>query len=379
MEDRLTILMTTDTGGGVWTYSMELCKALKQEGVFIHLAAMGTWPTKEQEEEAASLENVLLYKSDFKLEWMQDPWEDIDQAEKWLNAIYHTVQPDILHFNNYAHRNEDWSCPTVTVFHSCLQTWWQAVKGTSAPAVWGKYTSLVSESLNSSNVVVAPTKAILKKAAAAHSISPETRVIYNGKDMELSEEIFEKEDFILCMGRLWDEAKNLGSLSGIAKELPWPVYVVGNNINPNTGEEVFIENVKFLGELPQEEAEQWLQRAKIFVSPTKYEPFGVAILEAAASGCALVLNELDTLTELWQDTAVFFDPENKAEARELILQLIENESFRNDIAKKAKERATNFSAERMAAAYAETYRKLLKKRDLNWTSGRRRRKNHPQT
>lgn len=362
MEDRLTILMTTDTVGGVWTYSMELCSALEQEGVFVHLAAMGNWPTKEQEEQAASLENVLLYKSDYKLEWMQDPWTDVEQAEKWINSIYHTVQPDILHFNNYAHRNEDWSCPTVTVFHSCVQTWWQAVKGTSAPSVWDKYTSLVSESLNSSNVVVAPTKAILKKAIATHSISRDTRVIYNGKDLQPSEE-FEKEDFILCMGRIWDEAKNLRSLSGIAKDLPWPVYVVGNNINPDTGKAVLIKNVKFLGELPQEEAHEWQQRAKIFVSPTKYEPFGLAILEAAASGCALVLNEIDTLSELWQDTAVFFDPENKEEAKKLILQLIENESFRNDIAEKARNRAANFSAEKMAAEYAETYRKLLKDRE----------------
>ncbi|MCM4161444.1 glycosyltransferase family 4 protein [Antarcticibacterium flavum] len=364
MEDRLTILMTTDTVGGVWTYSIELCRALEKEGVFIHLAAMGNWPSKEQEEEAAALENVLLYKSDYKLEWMQDPWEDVEQAEKWLNSIYHTVQPDILHFNNYAHRKEDWSCPTITVFHSCVQTWWQAVKGTSAPAIWNKYTNLVSESLNTSDMVVAPTKAIMKKAIATHSISTDTRVIYNGKDLQPSADN-EKEDFILCMGRIWDEAKNLQSLSGMAKDLPWPVYVVGNNINPDTGEAVLIENVKFLGELPQEEAHQWQQRAKIFVSPTIYEPFGLAILEAAASGCALVLNELDTLTELWQDTAVFFDPENNTEAKKLILQLNGNESFRSDIAKKAMKRAADFSATKMAAAYTETYRELLAKREFD--------------
>lgn len=367
MEDRITILMTTDTVGGVWTYSMELCQALRSQGVFVHLAAMGNWPSQAQQEEAAALDNVLLYKSDYKLEWMQDPWEDVEQAEKWLNSIYHTVQPDIIHFNNYAHRREEWSCPTVTVFHSCVNTWWQAVKGTAAPASWDKYNRLVADSLNSSNMVVAPTNAILTKAVSTHQINTDTTVIYNGKKKKAQRENA-REDFILCMGRIWDEAKNLRSLSGIAKDLPWPVYVVGNNINPNTGEAVVIENVRFLGELPQEEAEEWMQRASIFVSPTKYEPFGLAILEAAAAGCALVLNELETLTELWHDVAIFFNQENRAEAKKLILQLIENESFREELGKKAQERALNFSAEKMAGSYMELYNDLLKKSKSNTLS-----------
>ncbi|UJH90485.1 glycosyltransferase family 4 protein [Antarcticibacterium sp. 1MA-6-2] len=220
MEGKTTILMTTDTVGGVWTYSMELCRVLNDYGIKVHLAAMGNWPSQAQQEEAASLDNLLLYKSDYKLEWMQDPWEDVDQAEKWLNSIYHTVQPDIIHFNNYAHRREEWSCPTVTVFHSCVQTWWQAVKGTSAPAAWDKYNELVSDSLNSSDVVVGPTEAILQKAKETHAITSPVKLIYNGKNLKPAENI-QKERIILCMGRVWDEAKNLRSLSGMAKDLPW--------------------------------------------------------------------------------------------------------------------------------------------------------------
>ena len=102
MEDNMKILMTTDTVGGVWVYSLELCKALQKYGVQVHLAAMGQWPSEEQEKEAARLPNVLLYKSDYKLEWMQDPWDDVERARKWINSIYHTVLPDLVHLNNYA-------------------------------------------------------------------------------------------------------------------------------------------------------------------------------------------------------------------------------------------------------------------------------------
>ncbi len=358
MEGKMTILMTTDTVGGVWAYSLELCRALKNYGIKVHLAAMGTWPSPAQQEEAAALENVLLYKSDYKLEWMQDPWDDVAQAGKWLNSIYHTIQPDIIHFNNYAHMGKEWSCPTVTVFHSCVKTWWQAVKGTSAPSTWDKYIEVVQESLNSSDVVVGPTNAILEQAKKSHQITAPTKVIYNGRNMEKSNP-GKKQDIILCVGRIWDEAKNLRSLSGIAKNLPWPILVVGSNIHPDTGEEVEIENIHFLGELSQQETEVWMKCAKIFVSPTKYEPFGLAILEAAEAGCALVLSEIDTLKEVWEDNAIFFNPRNKREAENKMLQLIENKSLMDEFAERAQRRSEDFTMEKMASEYYSTYRTLI--------------------
>lgn len=355
--------MTTDTVGGVWAYSMELCKALQKHKVKVHLAAMGNWPSKAQQGEAEKLENVLLYKSDYKLEWMQDPWEDVQEAGKWLNSISETLHPDVIHFNNYAHMGKGWSCPTITVFHSCVQTWWQAVKGTDFPNTWNRYLEILQSSLNYSDVVVAPTQTIMEKIKANYEITAPCEVIYNGIDQS-SFQPLEKKEFILCVGRIWDEGKNLLSLSGIAKTLPWPVYVVGNNINPNTGERIEIRNVNFLGNLSPEETREWLMRASIFISPTKYEPFGLSILQAAAAGCALVLNELDTLKELWNDTAIFFDPNDRTEAKKIILDLIEHKSFREEVSEKARVRAANFSAEKMAENYVNLYREIIENKKI---------------
>src|SRR3546814_15067984 len=49
----------------------------------------------------------------------------------------------------------------------------------------------------------------------------------------------------------------------------------------------------------------WRERAGIFVSPSLYEPFGLAVLEAAMSGCALLLSDIPTFRELWDGAAVF--------------------------------------------------------------------------
>ena len=358
--NNMKILMTTDTVGGVWVYSLELCRALEKYGVQVHLAAMGAWPSPAQQVEVEKMPNVLLYKSDYKLEWMKDPWEDMEQSRKWINSIYYTVQPDVVHLNNYAHVEEDWKAPVITVFHSCVNTWWQAVKGKEAPHEWDQYKETVKESLEASDVVVGPTKAILEKAKSTHEFSSGSQVIYNGRRITASEEE-PKDDIILCMGRMWDEAKNLPLLSEIAKKLPWPVYVAGDAVNPDTGKKCRVENVRFLGRLEPEEVQQWMQRARIFVSPTKYEPFGLAILEAAGNGCALVLSEIETLKEIWQEAALFFDPEDQDEAEKTVLRLLENANFLKELSEKAKTRAADFTTEKMGAAYHELYKEIVEK------------------
>src|SRR6056297_3367890 len=143
---------------------------------------------------------------------------------------------------------------------------------------------------------------------------------------------------------MWDEAKNLPLLSNIAERLPWPIYVAGDAVNPNTGKECSVKNVKFIGKLSPEEVEDWMQRASIFVSPTRYEPFGLAILEAAGNGCALVLSKLETLEELWHDTALFFDPEDEAEAESIITRLLKSPEFLKELSEKSRDRAREYSA-----------------------------------
>ncbi len=55
----------------------------------------------------------------------------------------------------------------------------------------------------------------------------------------------------------------------------------------------------------------WLGRASIFALPARYEPFGLLPLEAALSGCALVLGDIPSLREVWGDAAWFVPPDDR--------------------------------------------------------------------
>ncbi len=133
----LNVLMTADTVGGVWTYALDLVRSLAEYGCEITLAAMGGLLSAGDARSAAHIRNLHLCESSFRLEWMDDPWNDVAEAGTWLLELAHKVQPDIVHLNNFAHGNLPWQAPVLMVGHSCVLSWWQAVKGEAAPAELG--------------------------------------------------------------------------------------------------------------------------------------------------------------------------------------------------------------------------------------------------
>jgi len=351
--------MTADTVGGVWTYTVDLCKALQPYGVTVYLMTMGALISKQQNQELKDVSNIVLYESNYKLEWMQDAKEDVQRAREWIRAVYNEVQPDILHFNNFGQIAGAWACPVVTVYHSCVQTWWQAVKGERPPQEWDWYTDTLREAINASDVIVAPSAGILNQAEMVFGKFASSVVIYNGRDVEPTN-FKNKEPFILTAGRIWDEGKNIYSLCNIANKLPWPVNVAGNNKHPDTGEEPKLENVQFLGQLSSPKMLACMAKASVFVMPAKYEPFGLAVLEAAKAACALALGDIPTLREIWGDAALYFNPFDGNAANDVIMQLIDNPVMRQEMALKAQQRAKEFTAKKMAAKYFDLYTTLIK-------------------
>ncbi len=352
MAAPIKILMTADTIGGVWTYAMQLCKALQAFNIEVHLCTMGRFPDGQQLRQVSAVKNTTLYAGNFKLEWMEGCETDVLEARRWLKDIYKQVKPDILHFNNYGQTDAAWDCPVITVYHSCVQTWWRAVYGAPPPEAWGWYTGIVQAAIDKSDIVIAPSRAMLHQAEVAFGDFNTAEIINNGIDFQQQE--VDKEPFILTAGRVWDEAKNIRLLCDITGELPWPVYVAGDN----KGAEHNFPNIHFTGQLPENDMQRMMDKASVFVMPSKYEPFGLAVLEAARAGCALVLADIPTFRELWGDAAAYFNPFDAQSAKTAIKSIVDNELVRNDFAGKAKEKAESFSAALMAGKYYELYTKL---------------------
>ena len=352
----MNLLMTADTVGGVWAYALELARALAPHGVRVALATMGAPVRESQRAEAESVPGVTVHESAYRLEWMEQPWEDVARAGDWLLGLERQVKPDIVHLNGYAHGALPWRAPTVMAGHSCVLSWWRAVQGQDAPAEWGHYRSEVCRGLRAAGVVVAPTAAMLSALGEHYGPLPSGRVVFNGRDPMLFPPCH-KQPLVLSAGRLWDEAKNVGTLARAAHSLPWPVYVAGEARGPD-GVMVQFPNVELLGVLPPPELAGWLGRAAIYALPARYEPFGLSALEAGLAGCALVLGDIPSLREVWGDAAVFVPPDGAEALRNALHALIGDDDRRREMAARARARALTYTPERMAAGYLGAYRTL---------------------
>ncbi len=356
------VLMTADTVGGVWTYALELTRALADWNVEIALATMGAPLSDEQRQAVASLDHVTLHESDYQLEWMKDPWEDVAAAGEWLRTLEAQVQPDLVHLNNYAHGALDWQAPVLMVGHSCVVTWFASVEGSPPGDPWDRYRRAVTEGLRGADRVTAPTMAMLTALHWHYGPFPRDGAVYNGR----SPERFQPKDdepFVLCAGRLWDEAKNAAALQEAAPSLPWPVYLAGPTEHPDGGR-VSYEHVHALGRLSTPALADWMGRASIYALPARYEPFGLTALEAALSGCALVLGDIPTLREVWRDAALYVPPDDTDALASTLNRLIENDGLRHRIAQRAHQKAQSYTPARMAKGYVNCYESLLGKRSF---------------
>ena len=355
-----SILMTADTVGGVWTYALELARALQPHDVEVHLALMGPPLTPTQRATAEEIPNLNLFKSDYKLEWMEDCWPDVRRAGDWLLHLANRLRPDIIHLNGYAHANLAWNCPTLLVGHSCVFSWWQAVHGAAPPAQWQRYKSEVTNGLRGAHMVVTPTAAMMHALETHYGPIDHGRVIPNGRDPRLFRPA-QKQQFILSAGRVWDAAKNIERIAELAPELPWPVYVAGDCQAPERFEHQrrLPPRCHPLGPLPETELRDWFAAAAIYALPALYEPFGYTPLEAGLSACALVLGDIDSLREVWEGAAVFVDPNDGAALKAALLRLIEDPRYRHEMSRHARERALLFNTEHMGRKYLAAYSDLL--------------------
>jgi glycosyltransferase involved in cell wall biosynthesis len=348
--------MTTDPIGGVWQYTLELCREFGRRDMHIVLASMGRWLQRGEKNSVSKLDNVELVESAYKLEWMNDPWHDVTAAGEWLMDLAGRHGPRVIHLNQFSHGNLSWNAPALVVGHSCVYSWFEDVKGKPPDPEWQMYVRAVRNGLHGADLVTAPSHAMLSALLKHYGSFTAAAPVYNGR----SSAVFfprKKEPFIFSAGRLWDEAKNIAVLQSISKTIPWLLYAAGDNRAPD-GKQVRLSGVVELGRLESESLGHWLSRAAVFVLPARYEPFGLSVLEAALSGCALVVGDIASLRELWNEAALFVHPDDPEEILAALGKLTEDSSLREQMSLRARTRALTFSPQRMAQGYLDLYQRL---------------------
>ena len=358
-------LVTADTVGGVWTYTRELVSGLSRRGIDVTLVSFGNIPEGAQREWIDALSNVDYRATAFKLEWMQEAEADLEMSSEFLLDVISETNPDVLHFSQYCYGALKTDVPKVVVAHSDVCSWWAEVHGKQPEeSSWiQSYRKIVLEGLTGATCVVAPSRWMLSAIREHYAELPSGAVIYNGRNPGLFNPHVSKEDLVIGVGRVWDKAKQVSLLAECAHKIP--VWIVGSETHPDPafesrGNEQRKRNVRWCGQQSEAQLRLLFSRASIYAATSRYEPFGLAPLEAALSRCAIIANDIPTFRELWGESVMYFRSNDAEDLARKIEQLQNDRELRLTYANLAYRRAKQrFTAERMVNDYVNLYQTLV--------------------
>jgi len=359
-------LITADTLGGVWTYTRELVSGLVRQGVRVTLVSFGNIPSPTQTSWMEDLDGLDYRPTAFKLEWMQECEDDIRASTEYLQAVVEETKPDVLHLNQYCYGALPTDVPRLVVAHSDVVSWWGEVHGHEPPdndwIVW--YRDAVACGLASAAAVAAPSQWMLDRIIVQYGAHPNSRIIHNGRNPHLFNPYVEKENCVLAAGRLWDAGKNVDLLTKAQHSLP--VRIVGSTSHPDrpragAKRQQARGNVTFDGFKSEGEMRELYSRSAIYAVTSRYEPFGLAPLEAAFSRCALVVNDIPSMREIWGEAACYFRTNDADDLAEAIQSLSVERDKRVHYGNLAYQRARQlYTADRMVKGYMQLYSELVR-------------------
>lgn len=356
----MKILMTTDAVGGVWHYAIDLAKCLLNEQIEVVLVCTGPEPGTSQTNQVKKLQKrgLSFYHRPYHLEWMDDPWEDISQANDWIREIYAVEKPSLLHFNSYAPLALHWEIPSLLVAHSCVASWWQAVKDEPLPERYQKYFHTVRTAFQKADQVVFPSQGMLDLCKGIYGGISNAKVVYNGISLPLVDPLYEfnsKRPIVFSMGRLWDEAKNIELLLKAAPYINGEIFIAG----AKSKDFPCPRNVRFLGTLSHQQVMNWLKISAVYALPVRYEPFGLSFLEAASNQCSLVGGDTPTLREIWGNSMTYVDPDDAKGLAKACNDILEKPTEGRKKGEKAYQYAKKYPLYKMKEQYLEVYKQLI--------------------
>ena len=353
----MRILMTTDTIGGVWTFTQELTAGLLERNDDVLLVSFGRAPAAAQLAQCELLEQRFgrrfrYVAADVPLEWMEQNEGVFEDGAYILEREAAVFAPEMVHSNQFCYGALDGCIPRVVTAHSDVLSWAKACRREPLePTAWlQRYVEQVQAGLSTANAVAAPTQWMMNAAADSFVLPKRRVVIPNGRSIRADFE-YPRVLQAVTAGRLWDEAKGISILTEVKTAVP--MVIAGDsdlNSAQRLGEARSAQNV---GRLDEQQMVQLLQQSAIYLCLSLYEPFGLAPLEAALCGCALIARDIPSLREVWEDSALFF--KNAEELSDLLDRLSRDAKFLGSARRRSFERSRLFSRERMIDQYCTLF------------------------
>lgn len=234
-------------------------------------------------------------------------------------------------------------------------------------------------------LVITPTESVRREVFSFLRLSQEKvfavpeafRACFKPMSHDASEDVRRRlgieGDFLLTVGTI-EPRKNIGTLvRAFAKVLrreqrpALQLVVVGNKgwLTSEFFSEVeksgVADQMVFTGYLFDDDLRALYSSCLLFIYPSIYEGFGLPPLEAMACGAPVIVSRIPTLVETTEGAACYFDPASDDDLASEIIELMVNETARQNISAAGLKQAAKFSWERTARTTLDVYHEALRR------------------
>ncbi len=234
------------------------------------------------------------------------------------------------------------------------------------------------------DLVVAISDATLKDVLTIHEVPAERAVrVYNGVDIErwaslpqideertLREFGLRKDSFVLFVGGYHWHKNVEGMMAGIALarrrgadiSLVWAGALSEAqtaHIRAVAEQAGAADALQLIGYVSDEQVAVLYRCAIAHVLLSRFEGFGLTIIEAMASGCPVMTTPAGSLAEIAGDAAITVDPEDHEAVGAGLVRLMSDRGLRDDLSRRGRERAPRFSLDVQAREMTRVYRNFL--------------------
>ncbi len=216
------------------------------------------------------------------------------------------------------------------------------------------------------NALVCPSGYLKALITEKYPDAP-VQVIPNGLALDILpvQDIAQKTRQILLCSRLLPRKGFQYLIKAVSDiELDWQVNIVGDGPYRQILQQLACESktpIRFWGWLDRNDSQfkKLYRTSSIFVFPSEAENFPTVLLEALASGMAIITSSAGGCPEVVGGAAVLVEPANTEQLKEKLLALVQNEQLRNSLSAAAIERAKEFTWPGIAGRYAKLFEKLV--------------------
>ncbi len=209
-------------------------------------------------------------------------------------------------------------------------------------------------------------------------ISPDKiDVVYQGCDPSFYSPVDDKEKarlyekyslprvFLLYVGTI-EPRKNLLSIVQAMHmdSLDIPLVVIGRPTAYLEKVRQFIrehsmKNIAFLQNVPNEDLPGLYQMAEIFIYPSRFEGFGIPILEALSSSTPVITSTGSCFPEAGGKHSAYIDPDNPEELAATIRKILDDKDLQETMRAKGFAHAMQFTEDIIAENIMQVYRKII--------------------